>query len=60
MVEASAAAVAASAERGVLDGAALLRALIADLWEALIEQDPAPSLGGAGAGGRACQISPAT
>jgi hypothetical protein len=56
--------VAASAERGVLDGATLLRALMADLWEALIEQDPAlsgaPSLAGAAAAGRACQISPTT
>jgi hypothetical protein len=47
-VEASAAAVAAAGARGVLDGTALLRTLVADLWEALIEQDPALSGGGMG------------
>ena len=42
-VEATAAAVTAAADRGVLDGPSLLRTLVGDLWEALIEQDPALS-----------------
>ena len=62
-VEATVAAVAASADRGGFDGDALSRLILGDLMEALLEQDPGAAgegdratgggAGGAGGGGKA-------